>query len=94
MSVPNVKIQSKPSLLFYQNTNVVKFYSLLQKDATEEQMCYYQVNIPLDLSVTTGTSTKFRLLQPGVGTYLQPGVVSPLFQWCAKIADEAVAWSV
>ncbi|THH01914.1 hypothetical protein EW026_g871 [Hermanssonia centrifuga] len=53
------------------NTNVVKFYSLLQKDATEEQMCYYQ---------------------PGVGTYLQPGVVSPLFQWCAKIADEAVAW--
>ncbi|KDQ62719.1 hypothetical protein JAAARDRAFT_171302 [Jaapia argillacea MUCL 33604] len=30
--------------------------------------------------------------QAGIGTYFQPGVVSPLFQWVAKIADEAVAW--
>lgn len=30
--------------------------------------------------------------QAGVGTYFQPGVVSPLFQWGAKILDEAVAW--
>lgn len=27
-----------------------------------------------------------------MGTYFQPGVVSPLFQWGAKILDEAVAW--
>ena len=30
----------------------------------------------------------------GIGTYFQPGVVSPLFQWGAKILDEAVAWCV
>ncbi|KAH8104636.1 hypothetical protein BXZ70DRAFT_600191 [Cristinia sonorae] len=54
------------------NTNVVKFYSLLKKDeAPEQQICYYQ---------------------PGIGTYIQPGVVSPLFSWCAKIMDQAVAW--
>ncbi|KAI0801922.1 hypothetical protein BC629DRAFT_153777 [Irpex lacteus] len=53
------------------NTNVVKFYSLLKKNITDEQLCYYQ---------------------PGVGTYFQPGVVAPVFQWCAKIMDEAVAW--
>ncbi|KAI1793368.1 hypothetical protein LXA43DRAFT_972022 [Ganoderma leucocontextum] len=54
------------------NTNVVKFYSLLKKDgASDQQLCYYQ---------------------PGIGTYLNPGVVSPIFQWCAKILDEAFAW--
>ncbi|KAH9891558.1 hypothetical protein C8Q73DRAFT_650292 [Cubamyces lactineus] len=54
------------------NTNVVKFYSLLKKDDDNtEQLCYYQ---------------------PGVGTYFNPGVVSPLFQWAAKILDEAFAW--
>ncbi|KZT12113.1 uncharacterized protein LAESUDRAFT_670416 [Laetiporus sulphureus 93-53] len=30
--------------------------------------------------------------QPGIGTYLNPGVVSPLFQWGAKVLDQAVAW--
>ncbi|EJF63499.1 hypothetical protein DICSQDRAFT_154002 [Dichomitus squalens LYAD-421 SS1] len=30
--------------------------------------------------------------QPGIGTYFNPGVVSPIFQWCAKILDEAFAW--
>ncbi|KAH8104644.1 hypothetical protein BXZ70DRAFT_601721 [Cristinia sonorae] len=53
------------------NTNVVKFYSLLKKDDGEQQICYYQ---------------------PGIGTYFQPGVVSPFFQWAAKIMDQAVAW--
>ncbi|RDX42628.1 hypothetical protein OH76DRAFT_1410973 [Lentinus brumalis] len=54
------------------NTNVVKFYSLLKKDEDfDQQLCYYQ---------------------PGIGTYFNPGVVSPVFQWCAKILDEAFAW--
>ncbi|KZP18959.1 hypothetical protein FIBSPDRAFT_1045889 [Athelia psychrophila] len=30
--------------------------------------------------------------QAGIGTYFQPGVVSPLLKWFATIADEAVAW--
>ena len=30
-----------------QNTNVVKFYSLLKKDNTDEQLCYYQVRFIL-----------------------------------------------
>ncbi|KAI6044772.1 hypothetical protein EDC04DRAFT_261600 [Pisolithus marmoratus] len=32
--------------------------------------------------------------QPGVGTYFEPGVVSPLFSWGARILDEAIAWYI
>jgi uncharacterized protein (DUF2235 family) len=28
-------------------TNVIKLYSLLKKDKVEEQLCYYQVGVPL-----------------------------------------------
>jgi uncharacterized protein (DUF2235 family) len=34
----------------------------------------------------------FIFLQPGVGTYFQPGVVSPIFGWAAQILDKAIAW--
>ncbi|VDC07954.1 unnamed protein product [Peniophora sp. CBMAI 1063] len=54
-----------------ENTNVVKFYSLLKKDKTDEQICYYQ---------------------PGIGTYFQPGVVSPFLRWWATGLDMAIAW--
>ncbi|KAF9485751.1 hypothetical protein BDN70DRAFT_870613 [Pholiota conissans] len=30
--------------------------------------------------------------QAGIGTYFQPGVVSPLFEWGAKVLDLAFAW--
>lgn len=30
--------------------------------------------------------------QPGVGTFFNPGVVSPIMTWLAKTADEAIAW--
>lgn len=30
--------------------------------------------------------------QPGVGTYFNPGVVSPALTWIAEMADEAFAW--
>ncbi|KAF9465243.1 hypothetical protein BDZ94DRAFT_1281484 [Collybia nuda] len=30
--------------------------------------------------------------QPGVGTWFNPGVVSPLFHWVARLLDEAFAW--
>ncbi|ESK88013.1 hypothetical protein Moror_10818 [Moniliophthora roreri MCA 2997] len=53
------------------NTNVVKFFSLLKKDNCDEQICYYQA---------------------GVGTYFNPGTVSPFFEWSAKILDLAFAW--
>ncbi|EIN07594.1 hypothetical protein PUNSTDRAFT_103627 [Punctularia strigosozonata HHB-11173 SS5] len=53
------------------NTDVVKFFGLLNKDLPDEQVCYYQA---------------------GIGTYFAPGVVSPVWQWCAKILDEAFAW--
>lgn len=54
-----------------ENTNVVKFFSLLKKDDFTRQLCYYQA---------------------GIGTFFAPGMVSPIFEWCAKILDEAVAW--
>ncbi|KAF9262999.1 hypothetical protein L218DRAFT_959827 [Marasmius fiardii PR-910] len=53
------------------NTNVVKFFSLLKKDNCDEQLCYYQA---------------------GIGTYFDPGVVSPFLQWGAMVLDEAFAW--
>lgn len=30
--------------------------------------------------------------QAGIGTYIRPGVVWPLFSWAAEILDEAIAW--
>lgn len=30
--------------------------------------------------------------QAGIGTYFEPGVVQPIFQWAAQILDEAFAW--
>lgn len=43
-------------------------------------------------AVDLTSSCPHTLLKPGIGTYFQPGVVSPLFQWGAKILDEAFAW--
>jgi len=54
-----------------ENTNVVKFYSMLKKDIEDEQLCYYQT---------------------GVGTYENPGIMSPISLWVAKVLDEAIAW--
>ncbi|KAF8628631.1 hypothetical protein AX15_003766 [Amanita polypyramis BW_CC] len=54
-----------------ENTNVVRFFSLLKKDDINCQLCYYQA---------------------GIGTYFNPGVVSPFFEWWAKILDQATAW--
>jgi len=34
------------------------------------------------------------IIQAGVGTYLAPGVVSPMCTWLAKLLDEAFAWCV
>jgi uncharacterized protein (DUF2235 family) len=28
----------------------------------------------------------------GVGTYFEPGVIRPIFQWAATLLDEAIAW--
>ncbi|KAJ3754777.1 hypothetical protein EV360DRAFT_96434 [Lentinula raphanica] len=64
-----------------ENTNVVKFFALLKKDNCDDQLCYYQI-------VNFGLCG----LADSTGTFFAPGVVSPLFQWCAKILDEAFAW--
>ncbi|KAG1836357.1 hypothetical protein DFJ58DRAFT_818638 [Suillus subalutaceus] len=38
------------------------------------------------------TDSQLCYYQAGVGTYLAPGVVSPMFTWLAKLLDEAFAW--
>ncbi|KAF8885707.1 hypothetical protein CPB84DRAFT_1850310 [Gymnopilus junonius] len=38
------------------------------------------------------TDDQLLYYQAGVGTYFDPGVVSPVFEWCAKVLDEAFAW--
>lgn len=40
----------------------------------------------------SSTTVLTRGAQAGVGTYFQPGFVSPLFSWGAKMLDEAVAF--
>ncbi|KAH8993945.1 hypothetical protein EDB92DRAFT_1795941 [Lactarius akahatsu] len=69
------------------NTNVVKLYSLLRKDKVEDQLCYYQVSSPYDSHTIALTFS-----QAGIGTYIQPGVVSPLFEKAAEILDDTIAW--
>ena len=75
-----------------QNTNVVKLHSLLRKDDTDRQQCYYQV-----CDSFRGSFCSISLIvvfQPGIGTYFQPGIVSSLFTSFAKLADKAIAWYV
>ncbi|KAH9080201.1 hypothetical protein EDB83DRAFT_2503382 [Lactarius deliciosus] len=62
------------------NTNVVKLYSILKKDSPKSQLCYYQ------------ESASSTLRSAGIGTYFQPGVVSPLFRFAARTLDEMFAW--
>jgi uncharacterized protein (DUF2235 family) len=38
------------------------------------------------------TDSQISYYQAGVGTYLAPGVVSPMCTWLAKLLDEAFAW--
>ncbi|CAE6520183.1 unnamed protein product [Rhizoctonia solani] len=52
------------------NTNVVKLFSLLERDNREKQMVYYQ---------------------PGIGTYVPPGMILPITLKLAKIADQGIA---
>lgn len=54
-----------------QNTNVVKFFSMLRKDIDHEQLCYYQT---------------------GIGTYVNPGIITPIMTYVAKLMDKAIAW--
>lgn len=36
----------------------------------------------------------FALFKAGIGTWFKPGVVSPLFEWGAKVLDLVFAWYV
>ncbi|KAG6885643.1 hypothetical protein C0993_011777 [Termitomyces sp. T159_Od127] len=40
-----------------------------------------------------GTSNEYNGV-PGIGTWFEPGVVSPFFRWGAKVLDSAFAWYV
>jgi len=53
-----------------QNTNVVKFFEILDKTNNDKQMVYYQA---------------------GIGTYLPPGLLTPIGTWMSKVMDLAIA---
>ena len=74
-----------------QNTNVVKLYSILKKDDPKSQLCYYQARCLFDSYVRV-SKTELTEIQAGIGTYFQPGVVSPLFRYAARSLDEMFAW--
>ncbi|KAI0074015.1 hypothetical protein K474DRAFT_1665915 [Panus rudis PR-1116 ss-1] len=63
-------------------------------DGTSNQFAGSNTNVVKFYSLLKKDDEREQLCyyQPGIGTYFQPGVVSPFFQWGAKILDEAVAW--
>ncbi|KAF7768283.1 hypothetical protein Agabi119p4_7526 [Agaricus bisporus var. burnettii] len=63
-------------------------------DGTAAEYDGDNTNIPLFFSFLKKNNNREQLCyyQPGVGTYFNPGVVSPVFTWAAKILDEAFAW--
>ncbi|EIM85764.1 uncharacterized protein STEHIDRAFT_121799 [Stereum hirsutum FP-91666 SS1] len=63
-------------------------------DGTADQYDAENTNVVRLFSLLQKGNNSSQLVyyQPGVGTYLEPGVVSPLFTWGAKVLDEAVAW--
>jgi hypothetical protein len=44
------------------------------------------------VKVLTASCLHLSLFQAGIGTYFEPGVVSPLFRWGAVVLDQAIAW--
>ncbi|KAL6304319.1 hypothetical protein BKA93DRAFT_733275 [Sparassis latifolia] len=61
-------------------------------DGTADQYDGYNTNVvKLYGLLKKDDSEQLYYYQPGVGTYINPGMVSPLFQWAAKILDEAFA---
>jgi uncharacterized protein (DUF2235 family) len=54
-------------------------------------MCSYAITRNV-LFISFDVSAKLTITQAGVGTYFQPGVVSPFFHLAARILDEALAW--
>ena len=74
-----------------QNTNIVRLFSMLKKDVPESQVCYYQESTrPSTVSYVLNPTE--RLTQAGIGTYIKPGTVSPLFRSIAKFLDRGIAW--
>ncbi|THH16718.1 hypothetical protein EW146_g3969 [Bondarzewia mesenterica] len=63
-------------------------------DGTANQYDGYNTNVVKFFSLLKKDNIDEQMCyyQAGIGTYFQPGVVSPFFQWGAKILDEAVAW--
>lgn len=68
----------------------MKLYSILKKDDPKAQLCYYQARA--SFSPWVHVSATLTEMQAGIGTYFQPGVVSPLFRLAAQTLDEMFAW--
>ncbi|KAF9443235.1 hypothetical protein P691DRAFT_738143 [Macrolepiota fuliginosa MF-IS2] len=63
-------------------------------DGTSNEYDADNTNLPLFFSLLKKDDFNEQLCyyQPGIGTWFNPGVVSPVFQWGAKILDYAFAW--
>ncbi|KAJ7078613.1 hypothetical protein B0H15DRAFT_535847 [Mycena belliarum] len=62
-------------------------------DGTSDQYDGYNTNVVKLFGLLQKDDFREQLCyyQSGIGTYLTPGVVSPIFEWGAKILDEAFA---
>lgn len=63
-------------------------------DGTTNQFSDENTNIAKLYSMFSkeDVSSQVTYYQPGIGQYFEPGVVSPLLDWAAQLADYAFAW--
>ncbi|KAJ7069408.1 hypothetical protein C8F01DRAFT_1015229 [Mycena amicta] len=63
-------------------------------DGTSEEYNNYDTNAVKFFGLLKKDDWRQQLCyyQPGVGTYFKPSMISPLFDWCAKKLDEAIAF--
>ena len=76
---------------FAQNSNVIQFFTLLQKDDRTQQMVYYQVRSRVR---APGVSKLNMCAQAGIGTYTIPQIATPLWAKVNQTLDAAIALSM
>ncbi|KAI9508360.1 hypothetical protein F5148DRAFT_918894 [Russula earlei] len=85
---------SKPALVPLENVKRKPRTLVLCFDGTTDQYSTKNTNVIKFYSLLRKDKAEEQVCyyQAGIGTYFAPGVVQPIFQWAARMLDEAIAW--